>query len=228
MDSVIAQAPAPSIAGGAVAGGLGMLGSLASSALNAFEQSQNRDMQIDLANTAHQRETKDLIAAGLNPILSVNHGAPTPSLQAPQVQDPSSSAMSVAQGYMAMRQAAASTRATSAQATSQGLDNIVKSSTIENSIQQRIADLSNSNLDIATKSQQIENLKQQLSNLKLQNTMQSLEVPGMKNQAGFENSFMGRWNPYLNSALDAANSVSSLLPYSPKQSKRTDVYYHGP
>ena len=46
---------------------------------NAREAQKNRDWQEYMSNTSHQREVQDLIKAGLNPILSVNNGASTPS-----------------------------------------------------------------------------------------------------------------------------------------------------
>lgn len=48
-------------------------------AWSAQEAEKNRAWQESLADTAHQREVRDLIAAGLNPILATNQGAYTGS-----------------------------------------------------------------------------------------------------------------------------------------------------
>lgn len=45
------------------------------SAFNAEQAQINRDWQTYMSGTSHQREVADLIAAGLNPVLSANSGS---------------------------------------------------------------------------------------------------------------------------------------------------------
>lgn len=47
--------------------------------MNKESAKTQMDFQERLSSTAHQRETKDLIAAGLNPVLSANNGASSPN-----------------------------------------------------------------------------------------------------------------------------------------------------
>lgn len=68
-----------------------MLGNLLGSAITAIgsyaSARKAEDFSERMANTSHQREVADLKAAGLNPILSANRGADSPSGVLAQVPD---------------------------------------------------------------------------------------------------------------------------------------------
>lgn len=75
---------------GSIAGGL------ITNAQNRREAERNRSFQEYMSNTSHQREVKDLKAAGLNPLLSATGGASTPTGAQATMENVASGAISSA------------------------------------------------------------------------------------------------------------------------------------
>lgn len=83
--------------GGAIIGGLGLIGSVygskksqsnqnAANEMNINLNKENRDWQEQMSNTEYQRHVKDLQAAGLNPMLALHTSGSVPTNSAAKVE----------------------------------------------------------------------------------------------------------------------------------------------
>lgn len=70
---------APLIGAALIGGGIQAIGGMIANNQAKKEAERNRNFQADMSNTSHVREVNDLKAAGLNPMLSANSGASTPT-----------------------------------------------------------------------------------------------------------------------------------------------------
>jgi len=99
----------PTVIGGA----LGLAGGAVTNAANAREARKNRNFQERMSSTAHQREMRDLSAAGINPAVRGLGGASSPAGDRAEMEDVVGKGVS---SGLAAREAASNIKLINAQA----------------------------------------------------------------------------------------------------------------
>lgn len=208
------------------AGVLDLGGSLATSALEVHETRQNRRFQRNMSNTAHQREVKDLIAAGLNPVLSANHGASTPggdSANIPQLPSLSAKLLDRANVELLQSQKANVDADTSAKT----LQNHANSEMYETDLLRRRLEYTNLLKDgdlkgaaYQTAQATLRKIEQELKNLQLAGTHSALGLAKARAESDYYKG-AGKYAPTAGPVLrDVLNSAHGVRKYFEEHSSK--------
>lgn len=191
----------------------GGVSSLATSAFNAYENTQNRQWSTDMANTSHQREVADLTKAGLNPMLSVNKGAPMPSAQAFQASNPGADSFSAAQVAAQLRNLNAQAENTEAKTQTENLLRFNTAAKLEADAAQSQNMVYKS--DVETSKDSLKALQKNILSSARVNSAAAqsaeLDIARGKAEHDWYSSKLGHLSPAVNSALDAFNKVNNMF-----------------
>lgn len=210
----------------------GIMGAQSQAETNAQNVALSREQmsfQERMSNTAHQREVADLIAAGLNPILSVSRGASTPAGSMPVMVSPFAAGMSSAAQSAGIRK-------TLAESETEAERTIVMKTEAEQArwlfrnvdkfLEEKLEHVVKTNILL---SENIKKVKEEIANLAktgkltdaetanvaMRTVLQKYQIPEASAFADFFATELGKKVPYLREGEGAVNSATKLFNLTP-------------
>lgn len=191
--------PAALLAAGLTAGG-----QLLSNVWQARQADKQMKFQERMSSTSHQREVDDLLAAGLNPMLSLKGGASTPGGAMANIDDPISPAVASAMAVRTHNQELKNLREQEFLIQSQEREARIRGSQTYEMIQPLLR-------SEAARAAQLESSARALdAAARVDNTeavLRALSVPGAANEARMQETLLGRSLPFLTGGARAVGSL---------------------
>nr|WAE43454.1 MAG: DNA pilot protein [Microviridae sp.] len=214
------------------------IGSVVASVIGYNSSQKNRETEINLANTAHQREVVDLRGAGLNPILSATggRGAITPSFETFTPENPMKGFGETMSNYSLKKQQVEESKASMPQKVAQtkALDQEVKTQIQQEGVYsaQKHAMDTQSDLNDALKVKARAETGVQSAlyqKLDLENTQETLKLPQQVRENRMREGTRGNvlwWIDYVTGKIPGVSPVIAPALRSPTQidSRRINNY----